>query len=452
MLPVIQKITDQMIEIAGETVERAGGSISCEPGCTACCYWPVAISATETAALTDKIESLSQDIRDRITSRFRAASDLLESEGWLAKMRSFPRLSREQQRAVVYEYFGLQIPCPFLENDLCSIYEDRPLACREYMVTSPPQNCSSPSEDNLEKVKMPFGAAEALRKLDDSSQEGDFHVLIDIFNVNRVQNNIERTGREWMTKFADQETWVEGEIKFSLRGQPVEMKMTVPAFPVKPSRMLPVFQQMTNSFVEIGIKEAEEAGKTVSCEKGCGACCRQAVPLAEIEAYRLAELVNEMPEPRRSVIRERFANAVKHFQEMGWLEKMQNYADLAEHERKMLVLEYFYENIPCPFLEDESCSIHPDRPVGCREYLVTSPAENCSKPSAETVRLVQIPLKPSETLRYVGHSRRIDQRLNFVPLVYALEWAAEWPDNSPEKPGPEWVGDFFSLLTGKKVD
>jgi Fe-S-cluster containining protein len=36
--------------------------------------------------------------------------------------------------------------------------------------------------------------------------------------------------------------------------------------------------------------------------------------------------------------------------------------------------------MPCPFLEDESCSIHPDRPLVCREYLVTSPAELCAGP------------------------------------------------------------------------
>ncbi|HEY5241787.1 MAG TPA: YkgJ family cysteine cluster protein [Polyangiaceae bacterium] len=30
------------------------------------------------------------------------------------------------------------------------------------------------------------------------------------------------------------------------------------------------------------------------------------------------------------------------------------------------------ETVSCPFLEEESCSIHPDRPPICREYLVTS--------------------------------------------------------------------------------
>ena len=49
-------------------------------------------------------------------------------------------------------------------------------------------------------------------------------------------------------------------------------------------------------------------------------------------------------------------------------------------ERTELAYEYFKHGIACPFLEDESCSIHPDRPMACREYLVSSPAENCRAP------------------------------------------------------------------------
>lgn len=254
-----------------------------------------------------------------------------------------------------------------------------------------------------------------------------------------------------MINAPDDTQWVEGEIKFILHGEPVEMKMTVPANPVKPTRMLPVFQQMTNSFVEMGEKAVEAEGKNISCQKGCGACCRQPVPLAEIEAYQIAELVENMPEPRKSEIKRRFAEGVKHFHNISWFEKMDNYANLSLDERRSLVMGYFYEGVPCPFLEDESCSIHLDRPTGCREYLVTSPAENCQKPSAETVKLIDIPLKPSNTLRYVGHSVRMTKGINFVPLMRALEWAETYPENMPEKPGPEWMSDFFKLLTKKEI-
>ncbi len=242
--------------------------------------------------------------------------------------------------------------------------------------------------------------------------------------------------------------WVTGQITLSVNGIPLEMQMTVPAKPVKPQRMLPIFGQIANSFTELGIKAVEEENQQVSCKKGCGACCRQPVPLAEIEAYQIAELVENLPEPRRSEIEKRFDAAANHFHKIGWFEKLENCKEKAEVEKK--VLEYLLEDIACPFLENECCSIHQQRPVGCREYLVTSPAVNCSKPTAETVRLIPFPLKASNGLRQVGRSNNL-QKMNFVPFVRALEWVKKYPEKFEKKTGEQWMADFFTNLTKSEI-
>ncbi len=41
-------------------------------------------------------------------------------------------------------YLSLRLVCPFLEERRCSIYRERPFACREYYVTSPADLCSTP--------------------------------------------------------------------------------------------------------------------------------------------------------------------------------------------------------------------------------------------------------------------------------------------------------------------
>lgn len=246
------------------------------------------------------------------------------------------------------------------------------------------------------------------------------------------------------------EEWVTGTMKMLVHGEPVEMQMTVPAKPVKPMRMLPIFQMMTNSFLNIGVDAIKQRGEKISCQAGCGACCRQPVPLAEIEAYQIAGLVENLPEPRRTEIKRRFAEGVKHFHEIEWFERMDNYADLSIEERQKLVLSYFYEGVPCPFLENESCSIHHDRPLSCREYMVTSPAENCAKPTGETIDMVKPLFKFSETLRQIGRSENL-KYLNFVPMIRALEWAETYVEKTPEKPGTEWVKDFFEKLTNSEI-
>lgn len=242
------------------------------------------------------------------------------------------------------------------------------------------------------------------------------------------------------------EEWTTGTLKLTLRGTPVEIEMTVPAKPVKPTRMLPIFQMLTNSFLEVAVGAVEDGGAKISCRAGCGACCRQPVPLAEIEAYDIARLVENMPEPRRAEIERRFADGAEHFHRIKWFERMDGYADLPIEERQKLVLEYFYQGVACPFLENESCSIHPDRPLSCREYLVTTPPENCSAPSGVTVRPIKPLVKFSETLRSVGSSENLGN-LDFVPLIQSLEWARTYPENMSEKTGEAWVGDLFQKLT-----
>jgi len=247
------------------------------------------------------------------------------------------------------------------------------------------------------------------------------------------------------------EDWVTGNIRLSLGGEPFELQMTVPAREVKPQRMLPIFQQMTSSFVGMTEQAIENVGEKISCHAGCGACCRQAVPLAEIEAYKIAETVENLPEPRRSQIKMRFEKAWRHFSEIGWLKRLDNCVNVSSEDREKVILEYFHEQIACPFLENESCSIHEVRPLACREYLVTSPFENCSNPSAENVRMVKLPIKPSETVRKITNSENLNRVVNFLPLVFALEWVKIYPDNFPEKTGQQWMADFFTNLTKSDI-
>ena len=149
--------------------------------------------------------------------------------------------------------------------------------------------------------------------------------------------------------------------------------------------------------------------------------------------------------------KQKFEKACQHFHETEWFERMDNYAGLSPEERRKIVLEYFYDGVACPFLENASCSIHQVRPLACREYLVTSPAENCSAPTAETVRLVNMTIEPSKTLREMWRSENL-QKMNFLPMIRALEWAEKNPENMPEKNGTEWLTDFVNGLANRKSE
>ncbi|MGH9946336.1 MAG: YkgJ family cysteine cluster protein [Pyrinomonadaceae bacterium] len=247
-----------------------------------------------------------------------------------------------------------------------------------------------------------------------------------------------------------EDEWVTGRVGLTIGGYPLDLQMTVPAKPVKPHRMLPIFHQMTNSFADVGVQAEESEGRSISCKAGCGACCRQPVPIAEIEAYQIAELVEAMPEERQAKVKKRFSDAMDHFRTNGWFTKFKKEYDRGSaktsHEEMKkamsVVTDYFFEGIPCPFLEDESCSIHKDRPIACREYLVTSPASNCAKPSAEGVKVVALPIRPSKSVLKIA-STGISKTEGMLLLIMSLELAEKYPERFPEKTGEQWMADFF---------
>jgi len=204
--------------------------------------------------------------------------------------------------------------------------------------------------------------------------------------------------------------------------------ITVPDAPVPAADIVSALQGLVNAVVE-----AAEAGQIISCRKGCGACCRQLVPVSRTEGERLLQVVDALPAERRDVLMKRFAAA----------EVAIETADLKERRGRSdreLSAAYFALRLPCPFLEDESCSIHPERPLVCREYLVTSPAALCAGPEQEGVTPVAVP-KVSLAARGLQ-----DEDDDWFPLALLMAWGRNRPRKPLRRTGPQWVQRFLKRL------
>ena len=178
----------------------------------------------------------------------------------------------------------------------------------------------------------------------------------------------------------------------------LEAHIRVPLGPARLERLLPALHGLANTMVDSVTEAVEQEGQRITCRAGCGACCRQLVPIAAVEAYRIAALVAGLPEPQRTQTRQRFDAAAAAFERAGMLESLLHPESLPAPEVAPFAIRYFQQGVACPFLEAESCSIHPDRPIVCREYLVTSPAENCGQIPNAAIDRVPMPLKVSLAL------------------------------------------------------
>ena len=119
---------------------------------------------------------------------------------------------------------------------------------------------------------------------------------------------------------------------------------------------------------------------------------------------------------------------------------------MTDADYSALVGAYFQEGIACPFLEEESCSIYEERPITCREFLVTSPAEHCARLGSEGVERVRLPVRVFNAVARwqapeAGHFLE-----RWVPLVLAPEWASAHPNEPPARPGPELLRELLGHL------
>ncbi len=234
-------------------------------------------------------------------------------------------------------------------------------------------------------------------------------------------------------------------VEFTAFDERIKADIPIPADPVRSIELLPVLQQFTDSVVDISIKNIVQNGKSVSCKQGCAACCRQLVRVTESEAYLLYELIETMPKKRRNAIWERFDEAIEILEELELIMPLEDINDMTSEENRELDEKYFNLKIPCPFLEKETCSIYHNRPLACREYLVTSPAENCSNPFDNVIE--RVPIAGSIAVAAAQMEESVNSTyVRQVPLILAPVLAEESPDESEVRLASDMLSSVFSRL------
>jgi Fe-S-cluster containining protein len=145
IVPVTHRLGEEAAQLEVQHAIASGQTISCQMGCAACCRMLVPVSAPEAFALREYVEQLPMDRRTPLLNRLSDTKDRVKRAGLWDRLKdvagaSSP-MSDEELDPINRAYYALRIPCPYLESELCSIYESRPAACRELLVTSPAELC-----------------------------------------------------------------------------------------------------------------------------------------------------------------------------------------------------------------------------------------------------------------------------------------------------------------------
>jgi Fe-S-cluster containining protein len=473
LLPAARQVADRTTADAAARAGAAGKAISCRAGCAACCREMISVSLVEAVALADLVAALPPERQAVVRGRFAENVRRLEAAGLLDPAEPpgtralIPRRATtpaEARADLVGRYHALGLACPFLDDESCSVYAERPIICREYQVTSPAERCARPPGGGPIESATPDVRVGTALTVAGHRTAGLIPNLVPMVLALEWAESVgaavrrARDGADLAKAFAEgvrEQTEppptmagpgeVTGNLQLRIGNRRVELSVTVPAGPTSPRALLPLARGLTEVAVESAVDQARADGKEVSCKAGCGACCRQVVPLAPDEARHLARLVEELPGPRGEVVRGRFGDALRRLRLAGLVDRLRE-PPAAGDDRRQLGRDYFALQVACPFLEDESCSIHPERPLACREYLVSSPAGRCADPLGGGVERLPLPVvAPVGAFAQAAAGLGPGEAAPWVPLVTALEWAAANPEPVPRRTGPE----LAQLIVGR---
>ncbi len=211
-------------------------------------------------------------------------------------------------------------------------------------------------------------------------------------------------------------------------------EVTVPTSFIPVSDIVPLMRSLGEQALKLEEAKQQRAGQTPSCQKGCAACCRMLVPVSPPEAFALRGIIERLPAPQRDRIRDRLATIRNALNEDGLLGRLVQLSEtrmqLSDEDVEPVNRAYYAKRLPCPFLEDEACSIYEFRPAACRELLVTSPAEFCQDIARNPIQALSMPFRTGTVLSLLW-AKITGGPVRLIPLPLALDWADRHAQENP---------------------
>ncbi len=142
-------------------------------------------------------------------------------------------------------------------------------------------------------------------------------------------------------------------------GERIAVEAPQPGEQARIDEVLPLLRAIDDQAIGLAVQRSEAAGEPISCRKGCSTCCRaQPVPVTPPEAHALLRLVEALPEPRRTVIRDRFADRVERLRAADLLTPfLDRDPNLSNEAARAIAERYFRLGLVCPLRTTPAASM-----------------------------------------------------------------------------------------------
>ncbi|MHC4204875.1 MAG: YkgJ family cysteine cluster protein [Planctomycetota bacterium] len=200
IVPLARTLCTNITDIVVHQARSNGDRIPCDKGCSACCSrCLVPLSVPEALRFKEEIDAAPTYQREYILGACLKAARLILNQ---KPPKSFKRQTKDSQSKSVdlnhlsNWYMSMKLSCPFLYNRVCSIYDQRPLACREHYITGSARVCKGLRGD-AEVLDMPVQLPNVLGQLASELESTDVEAVILPLAPAWYEENSERAERSW---------------------------------------------------------------------------------------------------------------------------------------------------------------------------------------------------------------------------------------------------------------
>lgn len=176
----------------------SGISIPCQHGCANCCYLLIILSIPEALRLAEELILMPLSEYEKLRRYWENISNFIREQ---LPMNLLPRnldyIDYLNLRAISNWYTKQRKPCVFLHGSICTIYEQRPLVCRDFMITGSSSQCQLGKISVKTAIRTTPSISYVLRRLV-SEFEYKSHRIIFLHDLlNWYEENITLFNKKW---------------------------------------------------------------------------------------------------------------------------------------------------------------------------------------------------------------------------------------------------------------
>ena len=200
LVPLALALSTRIISGAIRQAGDSGAKVPCRKGCAACCSYLVPLSVPEALCMGREIGPLSESSDPAIVRALTAAARRI-LEGWSES--PFAQTDPDDNgedcdiEAVGRWYASLDLECPFLSQGACTVYDKRPIACREHAVVDTVGHCEGFPPDRGNRLEMPIKVLDALGQVAADLEQTEVQAVMMPLAVFWYEENRHRALQTW---------------------------------------------------------------------------------------------------------------------------------------------------------------------------------------------------------------------------------------------------------------